>query len=244
MEASVLGRPAFTPTSQKNIHMKLITSLPSLIALLFVSSVLAQEESPSPMTEEETSTTIEETPAPTAPPTPETKTSASPATTAEQSPAATATKKEQPTTEKKTSPTAAVSPSAVPASKKMSPQAALKESENRWAAAIAKHDVATIELMVAPDFIGVNQKGKVQNRRAMLGEMKADKDTYTSAKNEKLDVKMYGSGVGVVVGTYREKGTGKDGKAFDHTMRFTDTWMDRGGQWQCIASHVMTVSQK
>ena len=55
----------------------------------------------------------------------------------------------------------------------------LKDNENRWSAAIAKHDTATIESMVAPDFVGVNFKGKVQNRRAMLAELKADKDTYT-----------------------------------------------------------------
>ena len=113
--------------------------------------------------------------------------------------------------------------------KKMSVPGALKDNENRWSAALAKHDTATIESMVAADFIGVNSTGKVQNRRAMLAEVKSDKDTYTSAKAEKLDVHMYGSSVAVVVGMANEKGTGKDGKAFDRTYRFTDTWMDRGG---------------
>jgi len=36
----------------------------------------------------------------------------------------------------------------------------------------------------------------------------------------------------------------QDGKAFDRTYRFTDTWMDRGGNWQCIASQESLVSQK
>jgi len=128
--------------------------------------------------------------------------------------------------------------------KKMSVEAALKDNENRWAAAIGKHDVATVEAMLADDFVGVNSKGKIQSRRALLGDIKGSKDTYTSAKNEKLDVHMYGGGVAVVVGTYREKGTGKDGKAFDRTYRFTDTWVDRNGQWQCVASQVSLVSQK
>jgi Domain of unknown function (DUF4440) len=52
----------------------------------------------------------------------------------------------------------------------------LKDNESRWSAAIAKHDIATIESMVAADFIGVNSKGKVQNRRAMLAEAKNDKE--------------------------------------------------------------------
>jgi ketosteroid isomerase-like protein len=98
--------------------------------------------------------------------------------------------------------------------------------------------------MVATDFIGVSSKGKVQNRRAMLADVKGDKDTYTSTKAEKLAVHMYGSGVAVVVGIANEKGSGKDGKAFDRTYRFTDTWMDRDGNWQCVASQVSLVSQK
>ena len=120
----------------------------------------------------------------------------------------------------------------------------LKDNENRWSAAIAKHDTATIESMVAPDFVGVNFKGKVQNRRTMLAELKADKDTYSSTKAEKLDVHMYGASVAVVVGMANVKGTDKGGKAFDRTYRFTDTWIDRGGNWQCIASHATLVGQR
>jgi len=211
--------------------MKLITSLIGIAALSFVTSVLAQDaETATPASEQTPSTTIQETPAPT----PEAK--------------ATTTPGELPAAQKKEKPAAATAPattSPAPArGKKMSVSAMLKDNENRWSTAIAKHDTATIESMVAPDFIGVNSKGKVQNRRAVLAEVKTNKDTYTSTKAEKLDVHMYGAGVAVVVGMANEKGTGKDGKAFDRTYRFTDTWMDRGGNWQCIASQVALVGQR
>ena len=123
----------------------------------------------------------------------------------------------------------------------MSVEAALKDNENRWANAYAKRDTATIEAMVADDYVGVNSKGKIQSRRAMLGEVKGNKETYTSEKNERLDVHMYGPSVAVVIVTAREKGTDKDGKAFDRTFRFTDTWVERNGQWQCVASQAMKV---
>ncbi len=210
--------------------MRLITSIASLAALSFVTSALAQEEeTATPASEESPSTTIQETPAPT----PESKAVSSPKKEPD------AQKKEQTTT---TPAPAKTTPSA--RGKKMSVSAVLKDNENRWSAAIAKHDTATIESMVAADFIGVNPKGKVQNRRAMLAETKSDTDTYTSMKAEKLDVHMYGPSVAVVVGTANEKGTGKDGKAFDRTYSFTDTWMDRGGNWQCIASQVTLVGQR
>jgi ketosteroid isomerase-like protein len=210
--------------------MKLITSLVGIAALSFVTSVLAQdEETATPASQETPSTTIQETPAPT----PEAKAVTSPT--------------KEPATQKKEEPATTPAPvKTTPSAReaKMSVSAMLKDNENRWSAAIAKHDTATIESMVAPDFIGVNFRGKVQNRRAILAEVKSDKDTYTSTKAEKLDVHMYGTGVAVVVGMANVKGTAKDGKVFDRTYRFTDTWMNRGGNWQCIASHSTLVGQR
>ena len=209
--------------------MKLITSLLGTVALAFVTSAVAQEESPSAAPEEKASTTVQDTATP--------------------PPLATATSEESPAAKKKetaaaTSPSPAASPAAEKPAKKMSVEAALKDNENSWEAAVGKHDMATVGSMVADDFVGVGSKGKVSNRRALLSEIKKDKDTYASTKNEKLDVHMYGGGVAVVVGTAREKGTDKDGKAFDRTFRFTDTWLDRNGKWQCVASEDMLVSQK
>ena len=37
------------------------------------------------------------------------------------------------------------------------------------------------------------------------------------------------------------KGTTKDGKLFDRAFRFTDTWVQSGGKWQCVASQVMKI---
>jgi len=117
----------------------------------------------------------------------------------------------------------------------------VKELENRWEASYAAHDVSVAQSLVSNDFIGVYWDGKVMGKSSLISQIKKDQDTYKSAKNEKLDVRSYGPNVSVVVGTAREKGTGKDGKAFDRTFRFTDTWVQRGGQWQCVASHVMKV---
>ena len=208
--------------------MKLITSLLGSVVLAFVTSALAQEESPSMSPEEKTSTTVQETPAPT----PETR--------------ATATPTEQPAAQKKETPEKSASPAATkafgaPSGKRMSVEAALKDNENRWEAAIAKHDAVTVGSMVADDFAGVYFDGKVMTRSGVIAESKKDKDTYKSAVNEKLAVHAYGPNVAVVVGTAHEKGTDKDGKPFDRKFRFTDTWVERSGRWQCVASQIMKV---
>ncbi len=36
-------------------------------------------------------------------------------------------------------------------------------------------------------------------------------------------------------GTSTEEGKDKEGKAFSRSYAWADTWMERNGQWQCIA---------
>jgi ketosteroid isomerase-like protein len=205
--------------------MKSIISF--VVVISFIASAIAQEESPSPSVEEKASATVEESPAASSTEHATVAPTESSAPQKKEAPAATTPKKEA-------SPAAAKAPT-----KKMSVEATLKDNESRWEASYAAHDVSVAQSFVANDFVGVYWDGKIMGKSGMISEMKKDKDTYKSAANEKLAVHTYGPGVAVVVGTAREKGTGKDGKAFDRTFRYTDTWMERNGQWQCVASQVM-----
>ena len=223
--------------------MKIIVSF--LASLVLATMTFAQEESPAPTessapaSEEKASATVETTPeaAPaesTAPAkTSEPMVAPSPAKAAKKEAAATTATAAKPATGAKS---AAASPAAAPM-KNMG----VKDMENAWEAAVAKHDYATLDGFIAADFTGISSKNKFIGRGDVLAEAKRDKDTYKSAKNEKLNVKMYGNNVTVVTGRAREVGTGKDGKAFDRTYLFTDTWMNRGGKWQCVASHISKI---
>jgi ketosteroid isomerase-like protein len=214
--------------------MKII--IPFLTTIFLAAMSFAQDESASPpestppVTEEKASATVEETPAAKA------VEAASPAATkkaeAATSPAAAA--KKETTTSTAAKPAAAA---AAPSGKKMS----VREMEEKWEASIPSHDFATVQGFIAADFVGVSSQGKFVDRSGVVAEYKKDKDTYKSAKNEKLTVKSFGPNVTVVTGRAREMGTGKDGKAFDRTFLFTDTWILRNGQWQCVASQINKV---
>ena len=214
--------------------MKFIMSLVAVAALSFVTSAFAQdEESPSPTPEEKASATVEDQPAAAAEEKPASTPMAKPSPAAEKSPATAMEKAASPAP----SPGKSVSPAAAATSgKKMSVEATLRDMENRWEAAYASHDATVVQESAATDFVGVSPKFKFTNKSSLLSDFKKDKDTYQSAKNETLKVAMFGPNVAVVTGRAREKGTGKDGKAFDRTFYFTDTWMNRGGKWQCVAS--------
>jgi ketosteroid isomerase-like protein len=214
--------------------MKII--IPFLATTFLAAMTFAQEESASPAestapaTEEKASATVEETPA--SKPAEATAPAAEKKAEAATSPKAAAGKKEA-TTSTVAKPGAAAAPSG----KKMG----VKEMEEKWEASVPNHDFSTVQGFVASDFVGISSQGKFTDRDSMLAEFKRDKDTYKSAKNEKLNVKAFGPNVMVVTGRAREKGTSKDGKAFDRTFLFTDTWMLRGGQWQCVASQINKV---
>lgn len=95
---------------------------------------------------------------------------------------------------------------------------------------------------MAADYIGVNSAGRVVNKATLVGEMKRDKNTYDSAVNSGVTVRVHGNAA-VAVGTTKQAGKDSTGKAFNYTYRWTDTWAERNGQWQCVASQSFVVTR-
>jgi ketosteroid isomerase-like protein len=227
-------------TTQMEITILAIAAL----ALATAPFGRAQDVESSPTAPDSTTSEVTATAPPEESATPAPERSAAPA--AEKSAAPAAAKSTSTETKKATAATTATkSTSAKPAAaaaapmKKMNAEESVKDMENRWEGSFMTHDPTAVQAMVANDFVGVYWDGKVMNRSGVLSSFKKDKDTYKSARNESLKVHNFGPNIAVVVGTAHEKGSGKDGKAFDRTFRFTDTWVERNGQWQCVASQVM-----
>ncbi len=113
----------------------------------------------------------------------------------------------------------------------------LKSMEDSWAAAQLQkdHGASVVDGLLSADFFGVDSKGKIRNKGEWLERMRIDTDTYTYSKNDSMDVHVYGPNIATVCGTSTEKGKDKDGKKFSRSFAWADTWMERNGQWQCIA---------
>lgn len=115
--------------------------------------------------------------------------------------------------------------------------ATIRALENQWQNAIVQRDVSVIDELVADDFVGVSSSGRTGSKSTLLNEVRRDRNTYTSATARSMVVRAHGPRVAVVTGVAKESGTTPDGQRFTNSRRFTDTWMERGGRWQCIASH-------
>ncbi len=134
------------------------------------------------------------------------------------------------------------SPAAAAADNSASSSAAvetkIKAMEDAWAASQTQkdHGASVVDGFLASDYAGVGSHGEIRNKAEQIEHIRNDKDTYTSAKNDSMKVHVHGTDVAVVCGKSTEAGTDKDGKAFNRAYAWVDTWMQRNGQWQCIAS--------
>jgi hypothetical protein len=120
----------------------------------------------------------------------------------------------------------------------------LKALEQTWEGSFLTHDLTIIEKLVAEDFVGTSSSGKLGNKTTMISEARKDKNVYASAVSGDMIVHSFGPSVAVVTGVARESGKTPAGKAFSHAYRFTDTWVERNGEWQCVAASAMALPKK
>ena len=125
--------------------------------------------------------------------------------------------------------------------KKSTAEATIREIEDKWEGAVKTHDPAVAQAYVAEDYRGVSSKGKIMTKANLLSEFKKDTDVYTSTKNAKVDVRVFSGQFAIATGIATEIGKTKDGKDFKRNFRWTDAWVERKGQWQCVASQAMLI---
>ena len=108
---------------------------------------------------------------------------------------------------------------------------------------IRRGDAAAIERILADDYLYTDEKGKVKNKAEDLATYKNREYKIESVENSDQKVRVIGNNAAIETANFRVKGTGKDGKPFDDTYRYTTTWVWRGGRWQVAADHTSLVKQ-
>ena len=218
-----------------------ILAVTALVAAA-IPVALAQDETATPAPETSPEMTVSEktesadpsvsvTTEKTASPTP--KPASSPAPTKFASPAAT---KSKPTPTPATNASSAVMPTT-----KSTHEATIRDIEEKWEASVMRHDPSVAQAYLADDFRGISSRGKVMSKANLIAEIKKDTDTYISARNGKVDVRVFGGQFAVATGISTEAGKSKEGKDFKRSYRWTDVWALRNSKWQCVASQAMLV---
>jgi ketosteroid isomerase-like protein len=114
-------------------------------------------------------------------------------------------------------------------------QAKLVVLERLWNDAQLHRDARALEAMIADRFVNTEYDGEVSERDKFLSDVK-DPEFKPSLMNIRdLKVNVYRD-TAVVTGIYHTKGM-VSRKGYEHTGRFTDTWIFENGKWLCVASH-------
>jgi ketosteroid isomerase-like protein len=116
----------------------------------------------------------------------------------------------------------------------------LLKLEQQWGDALVKPDLAFLDRILAEDYLFTSPLGEVLTKAQMLAGLKSGKDIVSSVMNHEMKVRVYGDAA-VVNGhsTYEETVQGKD---ISGEYRWTDTWIRKGGRWQCVADHASRVA--
>jgi hypothetical protein len=118
----------------------------------------------------------------------------------------------------------------------------IKQLERAWNQSESKQEVKEVSSLVADTLAYTDYDGSFMNKSDYLKWVAAPDQKADHLYEESLNVQIYGNAA-VATGIYRETGTNK-GKHYVLRSRFTDTWIRRGGVWQCVASHSTLIPSK
>ncbi|HXZ31113.1 MAG TPA: nuclear transport factor 2 family protein [Terriglobales bacterium] len=107
--------------------------------------------------------------------------------------------------------------------------------EHLWNEAQVSRDAKALAGMIGDKFVNTEWDGQVTERGKFLADIADPRFKITALNIQDVKVILY-KDAAVVAGIYHTKGT-YQGKPYEHTGRFTDTWVLQDAKWQCVASH-------
>lgn len=102
----------------------------------------------------------------------------------------------------------------------------------QYQAAVEKNDAATMDRILADDFILVTGNGKTFTKADLLKEARKGTAVYEHQSDTEQTVRVWGD-TAVVTAKLWEKGT-QDGKPFDYTLWFSDTYVRSPTGWRYV----------
>ena len=125
--------------------------------------------------------------------------------------------------------------------------ATIARLEHQWAAAFLAHDVKAVDRILADDFVGIDGRAVVSDKKSEMEAAKAP-DPVAAPEFELLDdkitdiqVRVYGTtAVATAISNEKARFRGKD---IAPRFRRTTVWVKRGGRWQCVSFHASRIAE-
>ena len=110
--------------------------------------------------------------------------------------------------------------------------AIVAQLDTEYQAAVKKNDAATIERLLADDFVLVTGSGKTYTKADLLQEARSGRIVYERQEDTAQKVRVWGDAA-LITAKLCEKGT-ENGKPFNYTLWFTDTYVRTAKGWRYV----------
>ena len=106
--------------------------------------------------------------------------------------------------------------------------------EHRFAEAALRGDIASIEGLLAPEFVGIDPNGRELSRSQVLAEQKSSDRQIEVLRHDNIRVRVFGDcavvfAVTVMKGKYQ-------GNVFAGEFPYMRVWIKRQGRWLAVAT--------
>jgi ketosteroid isomerase-like protein len=119
---------------------------------------------------------------------------------------------------------------AFPADNQTNDQKTVAALDTQYQAAVKNNDAATMAGILADDFIIVTGSGKTYTKADLLNEARTGRYQYERQDDTEQTVRIWGD-VAVVTAKLFAKGT-ENGKPFEYTVWFSDTYLRTPSGWR------------
>jgi ketosteroid isomerase-like protein len=113
--------------------------------------------------------------------------------------------------------------------------------ENAWNQAEERKDARALDTILDSSLVYTDYDGSMMNKADFLASVKSPSRHPEQQVTESMNARVYGDAA-VVTGVYRVRGT-DNGKPYLRRGRFTDTWINRYGNWVCVASQFTLITK-
>ena len=115
---------------------------------------------------------------------------------------------------------------------------AVEALDIEYQVAVKQNDVATMDRILADDFVLVTGLGKTYAKTDLLEEARSKRTVYERQEDSARKVRVWGD-TAVVTALLWAKGT-EDGKAFDYKLWFSDTYVRTPAGWRYVLAQAST----
>lgn len=110
--------------------------------------------------------------------------------------------------------------------------------DTEYQAAVKENDAATMDRILADDFVLVTGLGKTYSKRDLLEEARSKRMQYERQEDSQQKVRVWGD-TAVVTALLWAKGT-QDGKPFNYKLWFSDIYLKTEKGWRYVFAQAST----